>query len=382
MIDSRSLPSWPRTLLLGSAIGLAMAVRVAGGYLLALAALVFASRATRTTAVGLLVRLAALSATAWAAMLAAWPAAQVQPFSHPWTTLGVLAHFPWDSWVTYAGRDVAAADLPASYPLRMAALKLPEFLLFTLTVAAVVGIASLARRGSWRLPSGRARRHAAVVFAAAGPWLGVVTTHAQLYDGIRHLLFAVAPLAVLGAAAVAALLRARPRLGVAVAAVALAGVTATVTDLVALHPYEYVYYNRALAGGLAGAAGTDELDYWGTSFKEGVTWVEGHYRADAAAPLRLAICGASAGSVRPLLTAGFTLVDRSDHPGLYLATSRWHCNRQVKGRPAFRIARQGVPLLVVKEISQRLRRLHPGGKASSLRALVVARSAKVPKEDP
>ena len=37
--------------------------------------------------------------------------------------------------------------------------------------------------------------------------------------------------------------------------------------MVELHPYEYIYYN-AFAGGVAGAAGRYDLDYWGLSLAE------------------------------------------------------------------------------------------------------------------
>jgi hypothetical protein len=41
---------------------------------------------------------------------------------------------------------------------------------------------------------------------------------------------------------------------------------------VRLHPYEYVYYNN-LIGGLDGAAHRFEMDYWGTSFKEAMEYI-------------------------------------------------------------------------------------------------------------
>ena len=40
-----------------------------------------------------------------------------------------------------------------------------------------------------------------------------------------------------------------------------------VVGIARLHPYEYVYYNE-LVGGLQGAEGRFELDYWATGFRE------------------------------------------------------------------------------------------------------------------
>jgi hypothetical protein len=42
-----------------------------------------------------------------------------------------------------------------------------------------------------------------------------------------------------------------------------------VVGIVRLHPYEYVYYNE-LVGGVRGAYGQFELDYWCTSYREAV----------------------------------------------------------------------------------------------------------------
>jgi L-threonylcarbamoyladenylate synthase len=41
-----------------------------------------------------------------------------------------------------------------------------------------------------------------------------------------------------------------------------------------LHPYEYVYFNE-LVGGLNGAQGNYEMDYWGASYSEASAWLKG-----------------------------------------------------------------------------------------------------------
>jgi hypothetical protein len=40
-----------------------------------------------------------------------------------------------------------------------------------------------------------------------------------------------------------------------------------------LYPYEYIYYN-SLTGGVSGAYRKFELDYWATSFRESVTYID------------------------------------------------------------------------------------------------------------
>tara|TARA_B100002003_G_scaffold171767_1_gene159701 strand:- start:488 stop:943 length:456 start_codon:yes stop_codon:yes gene_type:complete len=45
--------------------------------------------------------------------------------------------------------------------------------------------------------------------------------------------------------------------------------TIHVNTMIALHPYQYVYFN-AFVGGLAGAANEYETDYWAQSYREAV----------------------------------------------------------------------------------------------------------------
>jgi hypothetical protein len=92
-----------------------------------------------------------------------------------------------------------------------------------------------------------------------------------MYNGVRHFLFVVPPLAVLGGLAGAWLLGALRQRGhlaaFAAAAMFLAGIALPITDMIRRHPYEYTSFNR-LAGGVAGARDRYMLDYWGLSLKQ------------------------------------------------------------------------------------------------------------------
>src|SRR2546430_12034356 len=46
-----------------------------------------------------------------------------------------------------------------------------------------------------------------------------------------------------------------------------------VVQLVRLFPYDYLYFNE-LVGGIQGANGKYEMDYWAKSLKEAVTWLK------------------------------------------------------------------------------------------------------------
>ena len=48
-----------------------------------------------------------------------------------------------------------------------------------------------------------------------------------------------------------------------------------ISNIVLYHPYEITYFNE-LVGGVKGAMGKFDLDYWGTSQKQAVLWVNEH----------------------------------------------------------------------------------------------------------
>jgi len=89
-----------------------------------------------------------------------------------------------------------------------------------------------------------------------------------MYNNLRHFLFVLPPLLVLagiGYEHTCALVRHTWAKGLLTAVILAPGLAA----ILWLHPYEYSYFN-SLAGGVSGAAGNYDLDYWCTSLKEGV----------------------------------------------------------------------------------------------------------------
>jgi hypothetical protein len=62
-------------------------------------------------------------------------------------------------------------------------------------------------------------------------------------------------------------------------ALVLIGVASAATALIALHPYEYVYFNE-IVGGLQNAVGKFDTDYWGAAYKENTQWLITHVPTD------------------------------------------------------------------------------------------------------
>lgn len=362
--------TWSSGLLAGFAIGLAMSVRVAGliGFFymgLAWAGAVACAAAGRGWSHG--VQLArrleipglCAVASAWLLVLVWWPYAQTDPLLGPIRV--AFAHsriLEWMGPLKFMGRTVYSESLPWNYAPVWFGVTLPEIYFVTalVSLAGVVAWALASRRRplvEWVLHP-PAMPAAMLVAAVAVPLLLVITRGTVLYDGIRHLLFVVPPLAVcLGWGTAAALQRIRrPALALAMLGLVLALVGRTALDMVALHPYQSLHFNRLFGGGLAGGAQAFETDYWGLSYREGVEWLLANPPA-ADRPLRVANCSntfLSGYFVERAHDDRFVSVFINDPRDIMLATTRYDCHKRVKGRLLHVVERMGVPLAYVFDV--------------------------------
>jgi len=233
---------------------------------------------------------------AYAVMALVWPWSVVDPLN-PFRAVAYFSRFfekPWHE--LFAGALVTVTDMPRSYVPTLLALQLPEIFL-ALALAGAAGTLMAACRRD--LTPNRRAVLILVLLAATLPIVVTVLVRPAMYNGIRHFVFVLPPLAVLGGLACALLidgLRHRSRALAALAGlVLLAGVTLPIAEMARLHPYEYTYFNR-LAGGVTGARGRYMLDYWGLSFKQAsqglaAALAQRHESKPSDRRWKLAVCG-------------------------------------------------------------------------------------------
>ncbi len=308
----RALEDYPRLsmatgALVGSGFGLAFGSRIMGafgllaagtalGLLVAIDARGHGIRAAGARLGHFVVRLLPAMVLAYAVMALVWPWSVVDPFN-PFRAVEYFSHFfekPWQE--LFGGRLVAVPDMPRSYIPTLFALKLPP-LLSLLGFAGAAG----ALVAAFRRDNACNRRAVFVLLALAAllpPALAVVLRPA-MYNGIRHFVFVLPPLAVLGGLAGAFLVDAASRrwrfAPVAGGVVLLAGAGSAAAEMARLHPYEYTYFNW-LSGGVAGARDRYMLDYWGLSFKQAsqallAALAERHETKPDARRWKIAVCG-------------------------------------------------------------------------------------------
>lgn len=287
------------------------------------------TRAIRSSAA----KLAAILALAWSGMVALWPWAHASPLLRPIGAMKVAASFPAVYPVLFEGRSIPSNALPRRYLLEYVAITTPPVTL----ALALVGLTIVLRWLIVEPRSSRTRSAVMVAVWLVAPIALWTILTPNIVDGSRHFLFVMPALALMAGVGGAGLMdrlarwqrgpfhgggvdaqaridfaaggaegTRRPgasrttsegeRLNVAriglgalaqprrrrliPTAALVAGwimlglaIASPVPALVRLHPYQMTYFN-SFVGGLRGAADRYETDYWLTSYKEGMEWIQ------------------------------------------------------------------------------------------------------------
>ena len=206
---ARIAPQLPRPRLrhvvgLGAALGCALGLRIVAVYAgLELAILIVV--AAIDTKGGWHAALDRLALTVWRLMPAAAVALAIMAVSWPWSVFApfnvlvaieTFSRFPINMPTRLDGVVMKASDVPRWYLPVYLAVRLTELTLFGLLVGCLAGLLRTARRSFDRL---HALRLLPVVLAVAVPLGHAIVAKPVLYNGIRHYMFLLPPIAVLAA---------------------------------------------------------------------------------------------------------------------------------------------------------------------------------------
>lgn len=263
--------NWKRTILLGLAIALSLSIRIGGLLFLAYLVLFYLWQVWRLKLTADITKhlkhLAVALLIGYFGAVIFWPYALEAPFTNPYESYKVMADYPLGIRMLYEGKLNSITILSNWYSVKMLGITLPLLLLAGLGVAAGMMFFKNARREYPYLWM--------ILFAAIFPVAYIVYKHSVLYDGIRHILFVIPPVVVCTAVAIHHLVVRFQHHKAAKWAVI--GATALLAALparfmLANHPNQYVYFNE-LAGGLKGAYGHYETDYYMNSTRQAWNWL-------------------------------------------------------------------------------------------------------------
>jgi hypothetical protein len=295
------------------------------------------------------------AAIAYPIMLLGWPWAQQAPLTNPFKALAEFSHhtYPWKT--LFDGQLYWTYDLPWTYLPTHIVLKLPELVLLMAALGAVIGLWRVveASRGRRSIARSRGLGISLIAFSVVFPVAYAIAIGATLFDGMRHFLFVMA--AIVFDRLLSMLRQFRWRY-------AAYGLLATyfayhTSLMVRLHPDEYVYFNN-FVGGVAGAKGRYQLDYWANSYAEAVNDLEERLRETygdefEGRKFSLFVCGPRVPatyyfpdnfqSTIRLQEADFVLL----MSGFVPTESTDPCSRTIAGREFIRVERMDTTLSVV-----------------------------------
>ena len=192
-----------------------------------------------------------------------WPYALQDPFTNVVKSLKEFTNFSIGLRTIFDGKQMMSTMLVWYYA--------PKYLLIGVPIVSIVGffgyiIMCIIKRKEFSLMSFW------LLFAIIFPIFWVVYKNANLYGGIRHLLFVMPPLVVLAGCFWSQLIinlnkKKRFFIIIVFSGLLLFPIVHTIKN----HPNQYVYFNE-FVGGLNDAYGDYETDYYYNSLKESADW--------------------------------------------------------------------------------------------------------------
>jgi hypothetical protein len=183
----------------------------------------------------------------------------------------------------------------------------------------------------------RARALLVVVVAALGPPVFVVVRGSVVFDGVRHVLFILPPLALLAAWALRKLMPLFARYPRAAASIVGLHLAVTVGTMAYLHPLEYIAMN-GFAGGTPGAYGRFDLDYWSAAATHAARRLA--VRQASAPPPHVMVCiGYRESMVAPMLPPSWIVEADPRRAEFVIEPERSSCRASVVGTVIDRVER-------------------------------------------
>ena len=210
-----------------------------------------------------------ISVVAWFLSTLLWPFALQDPVNNVIESYKVMAHFPSTFRQIFEGKNEWSDFMPWYY--------LPKSMLITIPVVILSGLLLFVILAKYCIPVEKRIAYGMIIFSVVFPMAFVILEKSNLYSSWRQFLFlypAIVLLAAIGIHCFFDFLKTKW----------LKWAAAIGLVILSIHParymaenavYSYMYYNQ-FVGGLKGAFGNYETDYYYVSQKEASEWLSGY----------------------------------------------------------------------------------------------------------
>jgi hypothetical protein len=250
-----NLPTYLFTILPAALVlGLSTSTRILGPF----AGLIVTYYALRTKGKSTLPAISMYAVVALIATYLSWPYLWMNPIPRFFQSLQEMSLYPWLGGVIFNGELYQSTDLPISYLPTLLAIQLTEPVWLLSLAGWVVAVQNKEKK--------RTLVEVALLWFVI-PLLAFISMRIALYDNFRQILFILPPIFLMAGVAFEAIKNVKWQ-----AALIVVSLLPGAIGIVALHPYEYIYYNQ-FVGGMNGAKDRFEMDYWAISYREAADYV-------------------------------------------------------------------------------------------------------------
>ncbi|WP_297092421.1 hypothetical protein [uncultured Draconibacterium sp.] len=195
-----------------------------------------------------------------------WPYGLVNPLKNPIEALTTMTNYDVGLYQLFEGEIQLSRDFPWYYGLKFILISSPLFVFFGFGLFLIQLFLKKETKINYLFFS-------FLFFAFAFPIAYTIYKNSNLYGGWRHLLWIYSPFVVLAVGGTAFFLNNKQNyLKYATAIVLLALFFGPLKHTIKNHPLQYIYYNQ-LVGGVKGAYGQYEMDYYYVSLRDGAEWL-------------------------------------------------------------------------------------------------------------
>ncbi len=218
-----------------------------------------------------MIRMTIITFIAFFASTVLWPYALQNPVKNIFESYRVMAHFPATFRQIFEGKAEWSDYMPWYYLLKSMAITVP-----VVVMAGLVCFVSFSKR---IFIPGKGLKYWFIVFAVLFPVVFVIIKDSNLYSSWRQFLFLYPGLILLASAGFVQIfdLNMNRYLKWSIIAVFILLTVHPVKYMVLNHPCFYLYYNQ-FVGGLKGAYGNYETDYYYVSQTEASEWLINHLK--------------------------------------------------------------------------------------------------------
>jgi len=277
LIFTGGKPSWKTIILLIISIGFSIGIRIGGILVIFYLGLFFILKTlsdwTRNQQLDIsklkrqIFQILLISVTGYLLGIITWPYALQNPVMNPLKSYQVMTHFPTTVRQIFEGNFEWSDFQPWYY--------LPKYMTITIPLVVSAGLAAFLLR-NWN----NVNNQKVLIFVCVGitilfPMTFVILQKSNLYGSWRHFLFVYPGIILVSALGIHTFLQRFQQKLFRFSAVLILFVLMLhpIRFMAANHPYYYLYYNQ-LTGGLKGAYGQYETDYYFHTMRKGSEWLQ------------------------------------------------------------------------------------------------------------